>query len=203
VEENVTATNGSHGIELDTRVSIIGNVAYDNGGDGISTPKVVGNASYSNIQYNSATSNDDDGLNDGAEVALGTLADDEDTDDDLTCDGPAQVGACDSAGPDNCPLVQNGSQTDTDGSLAGDACQCGDLDWDGDLDGDDLEIGRRQLVSATIAVPYYIKRCNVIGASDAGVSDCDVADMAILQRVIDGDLSALANVCDAYYNEPL
>ena len=50
---------------------------------------------------------DNDGLDDGEEVALGTDPNDEDSDDDGVCDGGMQVGACTASGPDNCPFIWN------------------------------------------------------------------------------------------------
>jgi hypothetical protein len=41
-------------------------------------------------------------------------------------------------------------------------------------------------------------RCNVIGPSDGGVSDCNIADVFVLQRFLAGSPVTVANTCDAY-----
>jgi hypothetical protein len=45
---------------------------------------------------------------------------------------------------------------------------------------------------------FHATRCNVIGDSDGGVSDCDIADIFILQRVVAGSPVTAENTCDAY-----
>jgi hypothetical protein len=122
-----------------------------------------------------------------------------DTDGDGVCDGGAVVsGTCGTAGPDNCPFVDNGSQTNSDGFPAGDACQCGDLDSDGGIDADDVTIARQHLVGATIEAPVYdLARCNVIGPSDVDDRDCDVADIFVLERVVAGRPATVEHDCRA------
>jgi len=68
---------------------------------------------------------DSDGFTDGKERSIGTDPTDNDTDDDTILDGD-----------DNCPLISNADQTNTDGDAEGDACDDDD-DNDGELDGDD------------------------------------------------------------------
>jgi hypothetical protein len=41
-------------------------------------------------------------------------------------------------------------------------------------------------------------RCNVIGPSDGGASDCDVADIFIMQRFVTGNPVTVQNACIAY-----
>lgn len=73
---------------------------------------------------------DGDGINDGTEIVNLSDPNAADPDDDNICDGTIPIaGDCD-AGPDNCPLVSNPDQTDTDGNGVGDVCE-GDADGDG------------------------------------------------------------------------
>jgi hypothetical protein len=43
-----------------------------------------------------------------------------------------------------------------------------------------------------------LTRCNVAGPSDGGVSDGDVADIFVLQRVLSGRPVTVENTCQAY-----
>jgi hypothetical protein len=141
---------------------------------------------------------DDDGLDDGAEVALGTDPNDEDSDGDLVCDGDMQVGVCTAAGPDNCPFVSNFSQANSDTLAAGDDCQCGNVDNIGGVTSADVTRAQENLLGIALGGPFDATRCNVIGASDGGVSDCDIADIFILQRFLAGSPVTVADACDAY-----
>jgi hypothetical protein len=132
---------------------------------------------------------DDDGLSDGEEIALGTSPTDPDEDDDTICDGGSTVGGTCSAGPDNCPFIDNGTQTNSD------AFQCGDLDDDGTVEADDATLARQHLMGKTVSAD--LTRCNVTGPSDGGVSDCDVADIFVLQRVVTGRPVTVENTCEA------
>jgi cysteine-rich repeat protein len=109
---------------------------------------------------------------------------------------PDEDGVC--GGADNCPVIYNPLQENSDELSAGDACQCGDLDGDGVVDADDVTIARQHLVGAAIGVSYYLTRCNVTGPSDGGVSDCDVADIYVLERVVEGESVAVENTCQSY-----
>jgi YVTN family beta-propeller protein len=145
---------------------------------------------------------DDDGLGDGAEVALGTDPLDPDTDDDGVCDGgnavPADGGPC-TEGPDNCPFNSDPDQTNSDTLPAGDVCQCGDVNGENGLTELDLTIARQHLVGATLSGNVFIpERCNVIGPSDGGASDCDVADIYVLERLLAGGSAKVENSCQAY-----
>jgi hypothetical protein len=121
-----------------------------------------------------------------------------DSDGDGVCDGEGVVGGtCDTAGPDNCPFVGPADQTNSDALPAGDVCQCGDLDDDGAIDADDVTIARQHLVGATIGVTYDLPRCNVAGPSDGGASDCDVADIFVLERIVAGRPATVENTCEA------
>ena len=146
---------------------------------------------------------DNDGLGDGAEVALGTDPNRADHDGDGVCDGGGTGdGACDE-GPDNCPFISNPDQTDSDllsadGLSAGDECQCGDVDYDGQVTALDATIAREHLVGATLSGAFVAERCNVIGESDGGASDCDVADIYVLERVVASESATIENTCQAY-----
>lgn len=140
---------------------------------------------------------DDDGVGDGAEVALGldpTLAD---SDADGVCDGAGTGGGACSLGPDNCPLLSNGTQTNSDAFSAGDACQCGDVDDDGTLDDADLELVRKRVVGGSTPGAVW-ERCNVTGPSDGGATDCDLLDATAIDRGLRADPTAVGDVCDAY-----
>jgi hypothetical protein len=142
---------------------------------------------------------DDDGLTDGDEVnTVGTDPNDPDTDSDGYCDGPSDPGggACPSGVSDNCPNQANAGQTNSDALPAGDDCQCGDLDDDGVVEADDLLLARQHLMGKTVAAD--LTRCNVTGPSDGGASDCDVADIYVLQRVVAGKSATVEKTCQAY-----
>jgi hypothetical protein len=139
---------------------------------------------------------DDDGLDDGAELALGTAPNDPDHDADGICDGDGTGGGACAPGLDNCPFVSNFSQANSDTLAAGDACQCGDVDnADGVTSLDVAELREALMGGSAVANP---NRCNVIGPSDGGVSDCNIADVFVLQRFLAGSPVTVANTCDAY-----
>jgi hypothetical protein len=143
---------------------------------------------------------DDDGLSDGNEVlAVVTDPNDPDHDDDTFCDGAGTGGGACTAG-DNCPAVANAGQANSDALPAGDACQCGDLDFDGTVDGLDVQIAREHVVGATISAPGFdLDRCNVVGPRGAGGGDdCDVADVYVLRRLTAGEPVVVQDACHAY-----
>ncbi len=99
---------------------------------------------------------------------------------------------------DNCPLEANLSQLNQGGfgpggaDAIGDACQCGDVDDDGEVLDADLAALRDWLAGLTASLPAQSK-CNVVG--DAGPSDCDLLDRVVLERAL-GRLSPKAgHVC--------
>jgi hypothetical protein len=139
---------------------------------------------------------DGDGLEDGDEVAVGLDPTNEDTDADSVCDGGNQVGSCTQPGPDNCPFISNASQLNSDALLAGDDCQCGDLNYDGFVNQTDVILVGEHIVGATTTA--ILTRCNVIGPSDGGVTDCNVADAYVLDRYVGGQPVAIENTCEAY-----
>ena len=143
---------------------------------------------------------DGDGLDDGVEVnVIGTSPLLPDHDSDGICDGGGTGGGACTAGPDNCPFVSNSGQANSDAFSAGDACQCGDLNNDGVVNGADALLASQHVVGRTIANPSFdLTRCNVIGPSDGGVTDCNVADAYVLDRFTDGFPVTVENTCQAY-----
>jgi hypothetical protein len=136
---------------------------------------------------------DDDGLNDGDEVALGTSPNAPDDDGDGVCDGGGTGGGACSAGPDNCPFIDNLGQANSDALPAGDDCQCGDVNNDFTVDGVDVQIARENLVGSTLSGSFHPERCNV-----AGTSECGVDDIFAIERVVQGAPFDLQYICDAY-----
>jgi hypothetical protein len=136
---------------------------------------------------------DDDGLLDGAEVSIKTDPNDPDTDGDSVCDGQNLVGIVCASGPDVCPFIADPSQEDADGIGAGDACQCGDVNDDGYTNAEDLADVRLHIVGAELAHPT---RCNVVGPSDGGTTDCDLLDAVWIQRHVGGVELTNGNECD-------
>jgi hypothetical protein len=104
------------------------------------------------------------------------------------------------AGPDNCPFIWTADQdqTNSDPLPAGDVCQCGDVNGVNGVTALDVTIAREHLVGATLSGLFIPERCNVIGPSDGGASDCDVADIYVLQRVVAGKSATVENSCRAY-----
>jgi hypothetical protein len=94
---------------------------------------------------------------------------------------------------DNCPFVSNNSQTNSDPLPAGDACQCGDVNNSGIVDGLDGQIARENLVGSALSGSFDPERCNVIGTSDCGVDD-----IFVINRAAQGLPVSLQNICDAY-----
>jgi hypothetical protein len=143
---------------------------------------------------------DDDGALDGDEVALGIDPNLPDHDGDGVCDGSGTGGGACTAGPDNCPFLDNPLQTNSDGLAAGDECQCGDVNTDFVVDAADIELVREHLMDRSPA-PFDAARCNVIGPQDAGASDCGVNDVKVLRRALLGDPlpNAAGNACAAYF----
>jgi hypothetical protein len=163
----------------------------DADGDGLLNTVETGTGIFVNADDTGSQSlifdTDGDGLDDGTEVAQGTDPNVGDTDGDGVSDGI-----------DVCPFVDDPDQTNTDPFPAGDICQCGDLDMDGDIDQVDVDLARAQLVGRTLGNPD-LTRCNVIGPSNEGVSDCDLNDIFLLRRIVSGIPGAIpGNVCQAY-----
>jgi hypothetical protein len=62
----------------------------------------------------------------------------------------------------------------------------------------DVARAQENLLGTPLGGPFDPTHCNVIGPSDGGVSDCDVADIFVLQRFLSGSPVTVSNVCDAY-----
>jgi cysteine-rich repeat protein len=118
----------------------------------------------------------------------------------LDTDGDTKPDSC-----DNCPYEPNADQGDTGGVGAatgadgiGDACQCGDINDDGTVDDGDVTDYRDYLASPD-ALPLSLageRKCTTIGSQP---SDCDVLDVTILRRVIQGPdlLPGIDQICEA------
>jgi hypothetical protein len=61
-----------------------------------------------------------------------------------------------------------------------------------------VQVAGEWLVGATLSDSFVISRCNVIGPSDGGVSDCGVEDHFILERYVSGGQSTLDDACAAW-----
>ena len=138
---------------------------------------------------------DGDGLLDGPEVTLGTIPIDPDSDDDLICDGPTQVALlCTLPGTDNCPLISNAAQTNSDALPSGDLCQCGDLSGDGPVTATDYARARELVVGRTPSGPADADRCDVTGDSA-----CTVEDLSVLERFLASATVTVQTRCDAWF----
>jgi hypothetical protein len=62
----------------------------------------------------------------------------------------------------------------------------------------DVARAQENLLGIPLGGAFDATRCNVIGPSDAGVSDCDIADIFILQRFLAGSPVTVETNCDAY-----
>jgi hypothetical protein len=95
---------------------------------------------------------------------------------------------------DNCPRHANPNQVDT-GSAGtpgnpggtgpdgrGDACQCGDVNGDGKVLGNDVALIRRFLLQLSVPVGFDVRRCNVAGEPGNEVSRCGVNDATVIRR---------------------
>jgi len=200
VRMQITSNNG------DPLLTAFGETAFemagDLDGDGIPNAYETNTGTYVSPTDTGSDPNDadsdDDGLNDGAEVELGTDPNNEDSDGDLVCDGGMQVGTCTAAGPDNCPFVANFSQANGDSLAAGDECQCGNVDGIDGVTSADVARVQENLLGLPLGGPFDATYCNVIGASDGGVSDCDIADIFALKRFLTGFPVPIADSCAGY-----
>jgi hypothetical protein len=62
----------------------------------------------------------------------------------------------------------------------------------------DVARAQEHLLGVPLGGTFDPTRCNVIGESDGGVTDCDIADIFILQRFLAGSPVTVENTCDAY-----
>jgi hypothetical protein len=104
---------------------------------------------------------------------------------------------------DNCRFTYNPGQEDTGGLLTlipdgiGNACQCGDVDDDGDVDDFDINRFRSSLalVPGSALTPAGTNKCTVIETA----GPCDVLDVAVIERALEPPplLPGIAQVCTA------
>lgn len=102
---------------------------------------------------------------------------------------------------DNCPFAYNPAQTDSGGiddvmpDGIGDACQCGDVDDDGVVDGLDVSAYRASLAAPLVAplTPAGVAKCSVIDSP----GPCEILDVTVTQRVLVPLLPDLEQVCSA------
>jgi hypothetical protein len=82
----------------------------------------------------------------------------------------------------------------------GDAFQCRDVTDEGVVDATVLLKARQDVVGATITGDFDVTRCNLSGPEDAGVTDCNVSDVVVVSRQINGLRLTQANqaACDAW-----
>jgi hypothetical protein len=102
---------------------------------------------------------------------------------------------------DNCPFLVNTDQTDRGGfkstlrNQIGDACECGEVSGDGQIQGtagstDDVA-EMQKILAGLAATPETEDRCSISG--DPG---CDILDVFILDQAIDtSDLNLLRRTC--------
>jgi hypothetical protein len=62
----------------------------------------------------------------------------------------------------------------------------------------DVTRAQENLLGIPLGVTFEPTRCNVVGDPDGGASDCDIADIFVLQRFLAGGSVTAANSCDAY-----
>ena len=104
---------------------------------------------------------------------------------------------------DNCRFAFNPGQEDTAGILTaipdgtGNACQCGDVDDDGDVDDFDVNRFRASLaaIPGSALTPGGTGKCSVIESA----GPCDVLDVSVIERALDVPplLPGIAQVCTA------
>ena len=80
-------------------------------------------------------------------------------------------------------------------SRAGDACQCGDVDLDGEVTIRDMALIKRHdagLPLPTAGTPFFdVSQCSVSGSA----MDCDGEDVAAVRDYLTGVLTSIENLC--------
>lgn len=64
---------------------------------------------------------------------------------------------------------------------------------DGVVDAADLLAAGKFVIGATVPGNFEVSRCNLVGPEDAGVTDCDVVDLAALDCYLKGVPMPLVN----------
>ena len=72
------------------------------------------------------------------------------------------------------------------------------MSGNGIVDEIDATLARLHFVGATPTQPFDPARCNVVGPSDGGVSDCRLEDIFALLRALKGESETLGDACAAY-----
>jgi hypothetical protein len=81
----------------------------------------------------------------------------------------------------------------------GNACQCGDVDNDGTVDVADRTSFQSWLVNNSSGGAFFGTRCNVIGPSEPlSPFGCDIADIFVISRFVDGAPVSVGNDCPAF-----
>jgi hypothetical protein len=63
---------------------------------------------------------------------------------------------------------------------------------------EDVARAQENLLDIPLGGPFNATHCNVIGASDGGVSDCDIADIFGLKRFLAGFPVPIEDSCAGY-----
>jgi hypothetical protein len=148
-----------------------------------------------------------------AQELVATFECEVDADGDDVCDGGAAPDNCPGASNpdqtdgdqdgvgdvcDNCLSVANpdqmdsggvGSPSDPQGSVPdgrGNACQCGDVNGDGRVLGNDVTLIRRFLLNLSVPSSLRISHCNVAGPAGSAVTQCQGNDTTVIRRVLLG-----------------
>jgi hypothetical protein len=99
---------------------------------------------------------------------------------------------------DSCPFAANPGQADTGGVQSpanpdavvpdgrGDACQCGDVNGDGKVRGNDVVLIRRFLIGLPVPASFDARRCNVTGEAGNESSRCAISDATVIRRTLLG-----------------
>jgi hypothetical protein len=72
------------------------------------------------------------------------------------------------------------------------------VDGSGGITATDTTRAREHLVSRPLSGDFFKERCNVTGPSDGGATDCDVADIFLIDRANQVGSVSLEDTCAAY-----